>query len=90
MAVVGREKELKLLTEAIDKSLVLGKHASVYVSGPPGTGKTLCIRTLLDDFKVCIVLLSYYPHQITDNISDWTSEFLCVIIHHTYTVSSSN
>ncbi|XP_027025403.1 cell division control protein 6 homolog isoform X2 [Tachysurus fulvidraco] len=52
--LLSREAERGVIVSFLEKHVVLGKPASLYISGAPGTGKTACLNCVLQERKALL------------------------------------
>ncbi|XP_030627918.1 cell division control protein 6 homolog [Chanos chanos] len=52
--LLSREQERDSIVSFLEKHVLPGKAASLYISGAPGTGKTACLNCVLQERKVCL------------------------------------
>jgi len=50
--LIGREDEIKTITDFIKKCTSTARSSSLYISGAPGTGKTACVKTICKNNQI--------------------------------------
>jgi len=50
--LIGREDEIKTITDFIKKCTSTVRSSSLYISGAPGTGKSACVKTICKNYQI--------------------------------------